>query len=355
MPLKKETGKDLGYGTYGYTDEELGFDQAKYRAWYNSKGGDSGKRNSVKDYRELLGYSKRYNEDPDFRGRTDSERKSGFTEKLKGHTSRIGSGVEDFAKAAGPTAAVMGGLGYLSAAGGAFGGTVGAGAPTAMTGSTVTGMGGVSATNALGAAAGGAGYGSYGAAGGEFGGAGVPTTGGINPVSNIPTSAGIKPATSFLSGAGGDTARDLLGLWGNYQSNSDTKDSLKQGFGQQNPWAEHQQEFGEKLRGLEADPSSIANTPGYKFALDQGLESLWAKQASTGNTFSGRAMEETMQFGTGLASQMYQSEMDRYGKLSGAYQPNTGGVETGFANAQNNNQNWFNNFSTISDIWSRYN
>lgn len=131
-----------------------------------------------------------------------------------------------------------------------------------------------------------------------------------------------------------------------YQSSSnamdDSRDSLEEGFTRQNPWAAYQPAAGAGLMNLLANPGNIVDTPGYQFSYDQGLQSLFAKQAASGNRFSGRALEESMQFGQGLASQIYNQEMNRYAGLAGANFPNSGGMALGQGQSQLNQQDSFN-------------
>lgn len=129
-----------------------------------------------------------------------------------------------------------------------------------------------------------------------------------------------------------DTLGFLLDLYTiNQQQDiqSDSVSAVQEGFEMQNPFAPYQPLFAGGLMNLMSDPSQITQTPGYQFSYDQGLQSMFAKQSATGNRFSGKALTEAMQFGQGLASQMYNTEVDRYAKLAGAYQPISGGVQTG--------------------------
>jgi hypothetical protein len=144
---------------------------------------------------------------------------------------------------------------------------------------------------------------------------------------------------------GSDVLNAGLQLYNYDQSQDAIKDSqqaVEQGFQRQNPWAQYQPAMGTGLVNLLADPSRITETPGYQFAYDQGLQALFAKQAATGQRLSGRALTETMQYGQGLASQMYNQEMSRYAQLAGATTPTTGGIATGQAQSQLGQQSAFN-------------
>jgi hypothetical protein len=138
-----------------------------------------------------------------------------------------------------------------------------------------------------------------------------------------------------------------MALW-NYNESQDANEQqsqdLQAGYQQANPWSMYQPAMGAGLVNLLADPSRITETPGYQFAYDQGLQALFAKQAATGQRMSGRAMTETMQYGQGLASQMYNQEMDRYASLAGANQGSTGnigGQQAALTDQANFNQGYF--------------
>src|SRR5262245_50617188 len=51
----------------------------------------------------------------------------------------------------------------------------------------------------------------------------------------------------------------------------------------------------------------LRSTPGYQFALDQGLESVLRKASQSGSLASGGTNLDLLKFGTGLADQTYQS------------------------------------------------
>jgi hypothetical protein len=122
---------------------------------------------------------------------------------------------------------------------------------------------------------------------------------------------------------------DVLGGAMNYAGTKDSQQNMNDAWEKQNPWAKNQEWAGGKLKALLENPDSIKDTERYQFQLDQGMDALSAKQAQSGNRFSGRAMEETMQFGQGLAGQMYNEEIQRWSALAGADQVNQGGMQWG--------------------------
>lgn len=342
-----------------------------------SKGSEAGSPEAMAKAKSALEFNKRYNEDAEFRKRVQDGREGNFFKRLGNMVEDSLKMVGDAAVGIAPFAAmVAGGIGLTTALGGVgagaaagnsstltgvVGGAPNAAAPTAMTGTGVTGMGGVTAETIAGTTAATAAPAAASTAapiGGQAAPGGVYSAGSGSVVPNA-TVAGGTTVGSGLSDIFGSsdtaaTALDLVGLWGNYDGTKDSIEAIQKGFEMQNPFHPYREQYAQKLNALEEDPSKIADTPGYRFTKDQGLEALWDKQASVGHRFSGRAMEETTKYGSGLASQMYQSEMDRYAKLAGAYQPTTGGVTTGQDLSSLNQQDNFNTMDTITDIWKRY-
>ena len=148
---------------------------------------------------------------------------------------------------------------------------------------------------------------------------------------------------------------DAYQLDQNKDTYDDSKDAVNQGYLQQNPFAPYQPAMAGGFMDLLSDPGKITETPGYQFRYDQGLKGLFAKQASTGNRFSGRALTEATQFGQGLATDMYNTEVDRYGKAAGAYHPYSGGTTTGEQLSSLHQSNNFNQAYFWQNMWDRYN
>lgn len=237
----------------------------------------------------------------------------------------------------GPGVASMGGGGAAAAAGGA-GGLANIMGPT---GSGFTGAGpGV-------ASVGGNAMGHGGLAG---------LTGGIK--SGLDVGGGVAGLDWLKGGFGGLNYGDMilggLGAWMSDDAMDDSRDAIKGGWERDNPFAPHQPEMAQNFLDVIRDPSKIEDTPGYRFTRDQGLKSLFAKQAASGNRFSGRALSEATQYGSGLASQMYNTEIDRMANWAQAGQPRTGGAGYGqnlSSIGQQDSANW-GNFA--QDMWSRY-
>lgn len=65
-------------------------------------------------------------------------------------------------------------------------------------------------------------------------------------------------------------------------------------------------------------------SPGYQFSLSEGLKALESTQAARGGLFSGRALREAQTYGQGMASQEYQTYLDRLAQLTGVGQASAG-------------------------------
>ena len=103
-----------------------------------------------------------------------------------------------------------------------------------------------------------------------------------------------------------------------YQGGKSTRDAYNKAAEQANPFGKHRGFYGDKLRGLYDDPSSIADTPGYKFSLAQGEQAIGRLASATGGRLGGKRFGDTLKFSQGLASQMWQSETARLGGLAGS-------------------------------------
>lgn len=73
-----------------------------------------------------------------------------------------------------------------------------------------------------------------------------------------------------------------------------------------------------KLRDLMNNPGSFQGTPGFKFALDTGLDAV--NRSNSASRGSGNALAALTKYGTGLAAQDYGNEFDRLLRGSGQEQ-----------------------------------
>jgi hypothetical protein len=81
--------------------------------------------------------------------------------------------------------------------------------------------------------------------------------------------------------------------------------------------------YAAQLAALSADPSKIKEMPGYKFALQQGEETLQRRAGAQGKLGSGSEKSELAQFSEMFAGQYLQSEQQRLAGLAGADLPPT--------------------------------
>lgn len=89
--------------------------------------------------------------------------------------------------------------------------------------------------------------------------------------------------------------------------------------------------YANKLRDLVSNPGSFSGTPGFKFALDTGLDAV--NRSNSRMRGSGNALAALTQYGTGLAQQDYGAEVDRMGRLTGQEQQFQLGTDANTNNA----------------------
>lgn len=88
-----------------------------------------------------------------------------------------------------------------------------------------------------------------------------------------------------------------------------------------------------QLNQLLQNPSSVTQTPGYQFALQQGNEAINRSAAAKGMLNSGNVLAELAKYGQGMASQGYQQQLNNLQSLMQGSQQF--GAQTGYyANPQ---------------------
>lgn len=104
------------------------------------------------------------------------------------------------------------------------------------------------------------------------------------------------------------------------------------------PFASQRGQYQTDLSNVISNPGSITSSPYYQFARDQGLNAIQRQ----GTVRSGNKLAQLMQFGTGLASQNYNSLVSQLTPLSGATtgSPATAGniLNGGFNRSQDQRQ-----------------
>ena len=89
-----------------------------------------------------------------------------------------------------------------------------------------------------------------------------------------------------------------------------------------------------QLDSLLTNPSSFSGTPGFQFALDQGLNAVQRSNSAGRN--SGNALAALANYGQGLATQDYGNQVDRLGRLSGQQDQFNLGTEQNRLSGENN-------------------
>lgn len=101
-------------------------------------------------------------------------------------------------------------------------------------------------------------------------------------------------------GAGGQKVSDLPGYL-------QMRQNLQQGA--------NFQPYQQQLNQLLTNPSAIQETPGYKFALEQGNQAINRSAAAKGALNSGGVLAELAKYGQGMASQEYGGQVNRLADL----------------------------------------
>jgi len=109
-----------------------------------------------------------------------------------------------------------------------------------------------------------------------------------------------------------------LDAYQSYKGGKDLRDAGNKAAALANPFASQRPYYGEQLKKLQKDPSSIANTPAYKFAQSEGEKSIGRLSAATGKRLSGERMGDVIEFNNNLAGQMFYKEQDRLAALAGS-------------------------------------
>lgn len=137
-----------------------------------------------------------------------------------------------------------------------------------------------------------------------------------------------ETASGFINGAV-NTAGQVMGAGNGFipaavqaykQWNDAGKyiDMGKQASEQADPFGRYRRGYGDQLQHLYEDPSAIENTPGYKFALNQALDSTQSRLRAQGLS-GGSAMQKSLtDEASGMAAQTWDKEANRLAMLAGA-------------------------------------
>lgn len=128
-------------------------------------------------------------------------------------------------------------------------------------------------------------------------------------------------ASNFLQGSGGRWGSLIPALataYTQWQDAGKYGETAKEASKMASPFSKYRGYYGDRLQRLYEDPTEIENTPGYKFALQQGMDATARNNASKGYMGSGKMTTDLMEYGQGLASQTWNTEADRLSRLAGA-------------------------------------
>jgi hypothetical protein len=84
-----------------------------------------------------------------------------------------------------------------------------------------------------------------------------------------------------------------------------------------NPYGTYRDAAAQKLAALQADPSSIQDTPGYKFALQQELGAVGNRDNRSFGVGAGSTNPDLMAHAQGLASKTYNDTINQYSNQAG--------------------------------------
>lgn len=151
-------------------------------------------------------------------------------------------------------------------------------------------------------------------------------TGGQQPT---PTSSngwnlaqGIRDVGSAITGNTGLGASALIPAWAQalqQWNNAGKYEQLGQDAANRaDPFGQYRQYYGDKLRSLYDDPSQIANTPGYKFALNQALDATQGRLSSAGYGGTGTMADALSTQASGLAQQTFNQERNALMQMAGS-------------------------------------
>jgi hypothetical protein len=165
-----------------------------------------------------------------------------------------------------------------------------------------------------------------------------------------PGSAGTPGTTqTSYNGTGGPFTQNNNGSWtsGTGQTVNDLSGytNMKGQQAQGSDFSGYQNQ----LNNLLANPSSVAQTPGYQFAMDQGNQAINRSAAAGGALNSGNVLAELSKYGQGMASQGYNQQVNTLSGLMG--QAQNFGVQSGYFPGSQMNKTGNVAFGTSTSNW----
>ncbi len=102
-----------------------------------------------------------------------------------------------------------------------------------------------------------------------------------------------------------------------YKNAGDYTSEAEKYAGTLNPYGQYRDAAAQKLAALQADPSSIANTPGYKFALQQMMGAAANRDNRSFGVGAGTTTNDMMTQAQGLASKTYNDTISQLSNQAG--------------------------------------
>jgi hypothetical protein len=193
----------------------------------------------------------------------------------------------------------------LSTAGGAFGTPLIDAAGTGLVGTSGVGAGTMAGTSLA----------NYATMTGGLDGGGLS----LLPSTGVGAAAGV--GTGAAASGGGFPWQSVLGLAGgvgNLIMGNRTQNQFNDAANRADPFGTaNRQRAQEMLWQLYSDPSSIENTPGYRFARDQGEQGIERQDAQRGYFRSPNMLYDLSRFNQNLAQQTYNAEVQRLMAMAG--------------------------------------
>ena len=154
------------------------------------------------------------------------------------------------------------------------------------------------------------------------------------PAASPAPAAAPAPSTPATSPVGGMTAQNLPN-WAS-QAGS-TAASLA------DPFAEQRPQYQNQLAKLMSDPGSLATSPLYKFAQEQGLEAINRTAGARGQLGSGNRLADLTRFGAGLAGENFFKMAPLLGRFAGADTSSPAAAGSAYAYGQGKAMDAFSN------------
>jgi hypothetical protein len=84
------------------------------------------------------------------------------------------------------------------------------------------------------------------------------------------------------------------------------------------PFGQYRRGYGDQLKDLYRDPSKVAQTPGYQFALNQAMGATESRLRAMGLTGSSQMQKSLVDQASGMAAQTWNQEANRLAMMAGA-------------------------------------